>query len=433
MPSHPVLTVSEFNTSVNQFLKEGFGSVQIKGEVSEFKIAQGKFAYFNIKDNESVLNCFAMVYRLDFPLEDGQEVVVTGIPGIHVKSGRYSLTVESVTLHGEGALQKAFEELKKKLEAEGLFDTVHKRPLPKFPRRIGVITSETGAAINDIQKVINDRWGGVTISLIPTKVQGVGAVENLVLAIETFNQHHPVDVIIFGRGGGSVEDLQAFNAERVARAIFASKIPIISAVGHEHNISISDLVADKRAATPSNAAELAVPDRRDIGRQIASIRLTLQRVQNQKIQAIRADITSHQHALRLFIGQKVNSIRDLIGRLRQLLKTTIASFPLENQKIDYQVKQLRQLFVTRLNRARQTLHECLHVLSALNPQAVLSRGYSITYGATSGTVITSVAQIPSDGKIKTRLKDGEVTSWHKPTPRAKKINSTHETRQTTLI
>ncbi len=433
MPTDQILTVSQFNTTVNQFLKAGLGSVQIRGEVSEFKIAQGKFAYFIIKDNESVLNCFAMAFRLDFPLEDGQEIVVTGTPGIHIKSGRYSLTVDSVTLHGEGALQKAFEELKKKLEAEGLFDPIHKRPLPKFPRRIGVITSDTGAAINDIQKVINDRWGGVTISLIPAKVQGQGAVEDLVFAIETFNKHHPVDVIIFGRGGGSVEDLQAFNAERVARAIFASKIPIISAVGHEHNVSICDLVADKRAATPSNAAELAVPDRRDIMRHIASIKQTLRTIEGQKIQSHRSKIIAHQHALRLFIGQKVNMIRTLIGQFTQSLHTTLKSLKLEKQKINLQTSTLNQIFRTRIYQTHQKLHEYIQLLGALNPQAVLSRGYSITYGATSGNVITSVAQIPSDGKIKTRLKDGEVTSWHKPVPETKKINTPHETRQTTLI
>lgn len=412
-------SVSQFNTVVSDVLKSSIGLVQIKGEVSEYKLAQGKFVYFNLKDSLSVVNCFAMAFRLDFPLADGQEVVVTGTPSIHIKSGRYSVTVESLTLHGEGALQKAYEELKAKLEAEGLFDAIHKRPLPRFPRTIGIVTSDTGAAINDIQKVINGRWGGLHLLLAPAKVQGSEAVDELVAAIHYFNQHHPVDVIIFGRGGGSLEDLQAFNAERVARAIFASKIPIISAVGHEHNITISDLVADVRAATPSNAAELAVPDRDHVQATIAAHRDACFRHVEVKIGSSRSLVISHFQHLRLLVNRQFEAIRQVISTIRHYAKIIPQTIGQSRQTISASRHHLLTGVGTLLRDKKQVSHELVRMLTVLNPQSILSRGYSITYAASGNTVLTSVAQIPPDGRIRTRLNQGEFTSITKPIKRPK--------------
>lgn len=437
-----VLSVAEFNTVVDQVLKTGVGQMTVKGEVSEFKVSQGKFAYFNIKDANSVLNCFAMAFKLDFPLEDGQEVAVTGKPGIHLKSGRYSLTVDSVRLHGEGSLQKAFEELKKKLATEGLFDEVHKRPLPRFPESIGIITSGEGAAVNDIVKVIDGRWGGLKLYLLPAAVQGKNAVDELVAAIDYFNQYHPVDVILFGRGGGSLEDLQAFNAERVARSIFASRIPIVSGVGHEHNTSISDFVADVRAATPSNAAEIAVPDRREIAREISHYRNQNHQIVARKIEVARRHVTQSQHSLQLFIGQQVAAIRTLIARLEQSFNSKQACIPTERRQLASTQTQLTRFVDNKQNQSKQRLHEYLRVLRALNPTGILSRGYSITYAANTNTVVASVADLPSDGRMRTQLADGTIESVigqqpDKKTPSIsqprKRDTLPHETRQTTLI
>lgn len=432
-----ILSVAEFNTIVDRYLKEGIGQVTIRGEVSGFKVSQGKFAYFDIKDAASVLNCFAMAFRLDFPIEDGQEVAVTGTPGIHVKSGRYSLTVQSIQLHGEGSLQKAFEALKKKLELEGLFDASHKRVLPRFPERIGIITSGNGAAINDILKVVNGRWGGLTMSLVPVAVQGQNAPSELVSAVDYFNQHHPVDVIIFGRGGGSLEDLQAFNSERVAQAIFASRIPIISGVGHEHNTSICDLVADVRAATPSNAAEIAVPDRREIKRTVAFLQTQAHRVVEHKIHTASTGLKQAQHTLQLFISHKVATIRALIQSMYHAFMAKKASLPTALKDIEQAVQQLERFVRHAHTQAIQQLHEYKRVLTALNPTSILSRGYSITYNADTGSVISSVAQLAPNARIKTQLADGvfESSVGHsKPKQKVTKPpERPYETRQTTLI
>lgn len=433
MTNSSILTVTQFNTITNQLLQSGLGVVQIRGEISQYKVAQAKFAYFSLKDTTSVLNCFALLFRLDFDLEDGQEVVVTGTPSIHIKSGRYSLTVDSVILHGAGAIQKAFQQLQAKLATEGLFDQKHKRPLPQYPQKIGVITSDSGAAIGDIRKVIDERWGGITILLFPTKVQGHGAVEDIVRAIEAFNQRYPVDTLIIGRGGGSLEDLQAFNTERVARAIFSSKIPIISAVGHEQNITISDLVADVRAATPSNSAELTVPDRREVLAMIRHLQYkTHQQISNQIMQT-RHHLKQRQYQLDLLMTNQVTLIKNFLIRFRLQANRLRQSNEIRHQQLSQLSTQLNQSVIRLQAQVTQRVHELQTLLQALNPTAVLKRGYSITYAASSNKVIGTIADLPRDGKIKTRLADGAFTSVQQSITIRPKPKINYENKQTTLI
>jgi exodeoxyribonuclease VII large subunit len=427
-----IYSVKQFNELINTVLSTQVGEVTVTGEVSGYQVRQNKWVSFDLKDNDSVVNCFTTMYQLDFPLEDGQEILVTGTPRIYVPYGKFSLNVRNVQLKGEGALQKAFEALKLKLEQEGLFALEHKLALPRFPESIGIITSSEGAAINDIIKVINRRWGGLKLFLLPTLVQGKNAPDELVGAIEYFNQYQTVDVIIFGRGGGSLEDLQAFNSERVARTIFASKIPIITGIGHEHNTSIADLVADIRAATPSNAAEMTVPDRETVQN---SLKL-LQHQANQTIQdlinnyrqtvqqsvytisqhtssyimQLRRDIDRSIHSLQRSIQRQLGSIHILMERLKQQAQSYYKGVDETSLKVDQFQHRLLQTTQTTIERSHQQLQESKKLLIALNPSAILKRGYSITYQTTTGQPITTLAELPTDGKIRTQVSDGTFES-----------------------
>jgi exodeoxyribonuclease VII large subunit len=405
----PVYTVKEFNELVNTVLNQTIGETTISGEISGYKLSQGKWITFDLKDKDSVLNCFMPAYQLDMPIADGQQVLVTGVPRVYVPYGKYSLTVKSVQLTGEGALQKAYEELKAKLEVEGLFSPTHKKALPRFPETIGIITSGDGAAINDIRKVIDGRWGGLKLFLAPVLVQGKDAPDDLVGAISYFNQHHPVDVIIFGRGGGSLEDLQAFNSERVARAIFASRIPIIAGIGHEHNTSIADLVADVRAATPSNAAEIVVPHRAEILTKVTSLRHHAENRVQQHINQMNHTIGNHRQTLQFFIQGKFQTIRLLIQRIQTQADQRLAVIGESHRTVLLLCQKLTITFENKLNLKKQQLTERTKLMSVLNPESVLQRGYSITYNA-DGKPITRLDQVPSSGTIKTHLQDGSFTS-----------------------
>ncbi len=409
------LSVKQFNELVNALLQEGIGEVTISGEISGYQVRQGKWVSFELKDKDSVLSCFTSVYQVDMPLEDGQEVLVTGTPRIYVPYGKYSLNVRSIQLQGEGALKKAFEELKNKLAAEGLFAPQHKRPLPRFPQKIGIITSGDGAAINDIRKVIDGRWGGLELYLVPVLVQGKNAPDDLVNALHYFNEQYPVDVIIFGRGGGSLEDLQAFNSERVARAIFSSRIPIVAGIGHEHNTSIADLVADVRAATPSNAAEIAVPDREAIRHEIELQRQRIERTIEQRLMTAMQHVQRQKQALQLFIHSRFGQIRLLIQSIGQKMTDRLQLIQWNRENLARSNKQLTVGFSTTLIRSQQQLMEYKKLLLVLSPEQILKRGYSITFQATDGKPITCLADVPSDGRIRTRVSDGSFDSFtHEP-------------------
>lgn len=258
----PVFQVSELISVVNQTLEYAYPSVIVEGEVSSFKVSKGKFVFFDLKDDAGAVSCFLMAYSLRMPLEDGMRVRVVAQPRL-TAWGKFSLTVRDVLPVGEGSLRRAFELLRAKLAGEGLFDETRKRRLPHIPARIGLIASRESAGYADFIKILGERWGGLEVVIADVQVQGIGAAEQIIRAVEFFNQHAELpDVLVIVRGGGSADDLAVFNEEALVRAIAASRIPTLVGVGHETDTSLADLAADVRAATPSNAAELLVPDRR---------------------------------------------------------------------------------------------------------------------------------------------------------------------------
>ncbi|MBQ6149585.1 exodeoxyribonuclease VII large subunit [Candidatus Saccharibacteria bacterium] len=291
------LTPSEFLAVVNQTLEYAYSSVTIVGEVSEFKINQGKWVFFNVKDEESSVPCFMTLWGLTQPIEDGMKVVIRGVPKV-TKWGKFSFTVSKIAPVGEGSLKKAFEMLKKKLKDEGLFDISKKRPLPEEISKIGVISSTQAAGYHDFVKIINARWGGMKVLVAHTQVQGLDASEQMIKALKYFNERTDVDVIALIRGGGSKDDLACFNDEALVRAVAASKIPVITGIGHEVDESLCDLAADVRASTPSNVAELLTRDRK-------TEKIT------EKVEAIYQKIISEIRILESEVSQKKRIIETL--------------------------------------------------------------------------------------------------------------------------
>ncbi len=443
-PEEPrVLTVSELTRAVRSTLEEQIGVVWVEGEVSNYRKQPSGHQYFTLKDAQSQLACvwFARAgLRLkQVALADGMQVQVRGALTVYEARGQYQLNVQLVQAGGAGLLQAKFEALKRKLEAEGLFDAARKRALPKFPAAIGLVTSPTGAAVRDILNILARRAPWVRVVIHPVRVQGEGAAEEIAAALAELNRLPefglmPVDVILAGRGGGSAEDLWEFNEEIVARAIAASALPVVSAVGHEIDFTIADFVADLRAPTPSAAAELLVPDGAELRLGLARLRSQLQRglagvlVRERTRLAHLARSTSFQGPARQLreSAQRVDALADalhrqvtselqearhrvagLAARLRQhrpdqvlsLRRQEIAAFSLRLQRCARQQWQRHQDHATRAAR----------LLHAVSPQATMGRGYSITTNL-AGAVVRSVADVAPGSKIVTHLRDGEVTS-----------------------
>lgn len=338
--------VSDFIAVVNQTLEYSYGVVEVEGEVASFKVNQGKWVFFDLKDAGGSVNCFMSVFNLRVPVEDGMKVIVRATPKI-TPWGKFSLTIQSIRPSGEGSLKKSFELLKAKLDKEGLFAAERKRPLPEIPTRIGVISSTQAAGYTDFITILNDRWGGLNVTTAHVQVQGDKSPEQIVRAINYFNEQELLpEVLVIIRGGGSADDLAAFNDEPLVRAIAASRIPTLVGVGHEIDTTLADMVADRRAATPSNAAQIVVPDRREL---VSTLKQLVQRV------LLRTDgiINDYQ--------------RETTTILRQ-------GWTLMDARVDLLQSQL----VTQ----RQ-------VLDAYNPRAVLARGYAIVRGTmATGSIIT---------------------------------------------
>lgn len=332
----PEFTVSQAVAVLNQILETALPTVSVVGEIANFKINQGKWVFFDLKDDESVLNCFMPLSMLRMELQDGMKVVVVARPNV-TKWGRFSLTVRMIRPIGEGSIKKAFELLKKKLVAEGLCDAARKRPLPELPQHIGVISSVDAAGYKDFIKIISARMGGLVVDVISTQVQGSGAADQIIAAIRQFNEmSNPPEVIAILRGGGSRDDLAVFDDEKLVRVAAASRIPIITGVGHEIDTTLIDLVADVRASTPSNAAELLVPDRREL---IAEVRGKLA----QMLDALDRQLLSQRHQL-----------EDLTNRMVLLVDKRLADY-------------------------RQQIIATEQTLRAYDPRAVLRRGYAILW------------------------------------------------------
>lgn len=338
------LTPSEFIAVVNQTLDYAYGSVLMEGEVASFKVNQGKWVFFDLKDKESSVPCFMTLYQMRIPLEDGMKVVVRGVPKV-TKWGKFSFTVQAVQPVGEGNLKKAYEILKKKLTDEGLFDSKKKRGLPKDLTSLGVISSTQAAGYADFIKILNARWGGIKIKVAHTQVQGLDAPDQIIRALKYFNERGDVQAIAIIRGGGSADDLSCFNDELLVREVAASKIPIIVGIGHEVDESLVDLAADVRASTPSNAAELLVPDRKNVSRWVLA-------------------------EMNKFASLLLGRIEEERKREKELMRRVF-------DQINVKITEMQKMISSQAK-----------ILAAHNPEKILKQGYAILKGKVSpGNVV----------------------------------------------
>jgi exodeoxyribonuclease VII large subunit len=388
-----ILTVSALTRRIKGVLQAEVGRVRVMGEISNLRIPRSGHAYFTLKDESSQLRSVLFrgsARKLKFDLTDGLEVVATGEISVYEPRGEYQMVVTKLEPKGLGALQLAFEQLKEKLKKEGLFDPERKRPLPFLPGRIGVVTSATGAVIRDICNVALRRFPATSLLLNPVRVQGEGAAGEIAAAIGALNRIDGIDVLIVGRGGGSMEDLWAFNEEPVARAVAASKIPVISAVGHEVDFTICDFVADKRAATPSEAAELAVPRLADLLGGLDTLEQRLRENLRRSFEAPRAKV----EAAAAFLDP---------ARMQRWIHEKQQRFDEFGERLE---SATRRLVASR----REALHSVAERLASLDPKRILARGYSVTQVLPGGVALRRAADAPPGTKLKTILADGEVVS-----------------------
>ena len=413
-----ILTVSELTRSIRGTLETKFGAVWVQGEISNYKLHPSGHQYFTLKDARAQIAC--VIFRntmppLRQPLADGAQVQVYGQVSVFEARGQYQLSVQILQPRGLGLLQAKFEALKRKLEGEGLFAAEHKRALPKFPRRIGIVTSPSGAAIRDILNVLKRRAPWLQILINPVRVQGTGAAQEIAVAIRelaTPNENwKPLDLIVIARGGGSMEDLWEFNEEIVARAMAAAEIPIVSAVGHEIDFTISDFVADLRAPTPSAAAELIVPDIVDLRRRMDGCARTIGRELMKRIRDAQQQIDHGRETLRRCLAHKIDNYRRSLVHIARALQSRSPGRELvmrRNRFID-----LHRRFVVSpprvVENAKQRFARIEGILRVLGPDATLRRGYSITTNE-DGKIIRTVATIRPRMKIRTRVSDGEFGS-----------------------
>lgn len=364
------VTVSQLNEYISRVIGTDplLGAVVVKGEISNLKYHSTGHVYFSVIDAASKLNCFLhreYAMKLPWMLEDGMEVILTGGVSVFKKNGTYSLYVRNIELSGAGSLAVAFEQMKAKLSREGLFDPSHKKPIPPYPDKIGVITSRTGAAVRDILKIIQSRNDTVDVILFPVAVQGEGAGAEIAAMIDYVNGHYDdIDTLIVGRGGGSADDLWAFNEEAVARSIYRSRIPVISAVGHEIDFTISDLVADMRAETPTAAAQMAVPDSRELSRQLS----------------------------------------DMAGQLRLQLSNKLMYYQLVAER---EAESMKRQLSARIDQFASVIERHRLILEENNPSKVLESGYAVLSGA-DGRVITEVSALTVGESYDLTLRDGHA-------------------------
>ncbi|MCC7499039.1 MAG: exodeoxyribonuclease VII large subunit [Bryobacterales bacterium] len=430
-----VFTVAALNAAIRALLERQFDDIRVAGEISGVKLAASGHYYFTLKDHDALLRCvcFRNAARLlKFKPQDGVSVLARGRIDVYEPRGEYQLLVEALEPQGHGALQFAFEQLKQKLAAEGLFEAARKRPLPKLPRRIGIVTSPAGAAIRDMIQVLTRRFPGIEIRLYPAQVQGEGSIEAVAGGIEYFSNSGWADVLIVGRGGGSLEDLWTFNEERVARAIAACSIPVVSAVGHETDFSISDFVADLRAPTPSAAAELVVTTRDQLLEQIAGFAHKLKQAIRYRLSWARRELQEQgvdraEATLRRRIGRSHQRVDEMEYRLRDR-----GRFGLDRERRAWQALELRlrqmdlrlrlaavrhrlealkaagiEVMRQRLAGWHRSLDPMAVKLTQLSPLAVLERGYAIVE-TPDGRVLRDAAGAGIDSEIRIRLARGRL-------------------------
>ncbi len=434
-PAREVLTISQLNAQARMLLERGLGSVWLEGEISNLARPASGHWYFSLKDESAQVRCAMFRNRsmlVRFPVKDGARVLARGRVSLYEARGEFQVVIDHLEEAGEGALRRRFEELKRKLLAEGLFEAALKKPLPTLPRRIGVITSPTGAALRDILHILQRRFPAVPILIYPVAVQGDAAPREIVQALQLADARRECDVLILARGGGSLEDLMAFNEESVARAIHACSIPIISGVGHETDVTIADFVADERAPTPSGAAERSVPDsaeylrilgtlERNLGqsmrRRLLTLRQTLQQWER-SLDRLSPRARLQQHAQRLDeLEQRLQrAVHSRLERARARLESAEALLgrssparriaPLK-QRLDVAQRRLPAAVQRRLQVAHERFERSLRTLNAVSPLATLERGYAIVTDAGSH-VITDVTSLTPGARIDARVARGSV-------------------------
>ena len=388
-----IYTVSQVNQYIKSLLDRDreLTALYVRGEISNYKAYPSGHHYFSLKDGEGAIRCVMFkreAMSLRFRPENGMKVIAFGRVAVFPRDGQYQLYCTSLTPEGVGDLHLAFEQLKQKLYAEGLFDPAHKKPIPRFPKRIALITSAAGAAVRDMLRILGARWPMAEVFLLPVRVQGTEAPGELCAAIAWANRHQVADLIITGRGGGSMEDLWAFNDENVARTIYHSAIPVISAVGHEPDVTIADFVADLRAATPSNAAELAVPDQNEVAVWLHQMEGRLAQAMGRKLESARKDLDR---------AARCRALQDPMNYVDD-----------KRMVLDYQREKLAAGLNAALNRERQRFGQLASKLDALSPLKVLGRGYAIPRKADGG-VVRSVTDVAPGDPLKLRVADGEIS------------------------
>ena len=388
-----IYTVSQVNQYIKSLLDRDreLTALYVRGEISNYKAYPSGHHYFSLKDGDGAIRCVMFkreAMSLRFRPENGMKVIAFGRVAVFPRDGQYQLYCTALTPEGVGDLHLAFEQLKQKLYAEGLFDPAHKRPVPRFPRRIALITSAAGAAVRDMLRILGARWPMAEVCILPVRVQGAEAPGELCDAIAWANTHQVADLIITGRGGGSMEDLWAFNEEAVARAIYHSAIPVISAVGHEPDVTIADFVADLRAATPSNAAELAVPDQNEVAVWLRQMEGRLAQAMGRKLESARKDLTW---------AAESRALRDPMTYVDD-----------KRMVLDYQREKLAAGLNRALSRERQRFGALASKLDALSPLKVLGRGYAIPRKEDGG-VVRSTGDVAPGEMLRLRVFDGELS------------------------
>jgi exodeoxyribonuclease VII large subunit len=434
LPERKIYTVSQLTDEIRFRLEAGFPSVWVRGEISNFKCAVSGHMYFTLKDDAAQIRC--VIFRqqnrlLKFKPDDGLQIICWGRLSVYGPRGEYQLILDTIEPEGLGSLMLALEQLKKRLAAEGLFDPARKKPIPPFPKTVGLVTSLAGAAVRDMIRIMTRRLPSVNILVTSTTVQGDRAPQEIQTGIERLSRAADVDVIILGRGGGSAEDLWAFNDERVVRAVADCPLPTVSAVGHETDFTLTDFAADLRASTPSAAAELVVQDKKDLA---AAVQHLVARLGNsamssiQRRASIAGELIKRLHDPRRRIGDKKLGLDDLSMRLTRAMNRKLESAGLEHANLAGRLRP--ESLTDRLSASKQELSRLVNRLSvsgagavkehradverlsaglsALSPLAVLERGYSITFDIESGKVVRDASAVRPDGDVKIRLHKGEL-------------------------
>ncbi len=432
-----IYTVREITDYIKGTLEkdEKLQNVWVKGEISNFKLPS-RHLYFSLKDEGGLLSCIMFhdkLKNLQFDLDNGLEVIVRGSIGVYKPQGRYQLYVEEILPVGKGLLYLNFEKLKEELREKGYFQPEHKLPLPYLPQRIGIVTSPKGAAIRDILTVLNERFLNLEIIIAPCRVQGDEAPKEIAQAIDDLNQHKGVDVIIMGRGGGSLEDLFAFNERIVAEAIYNSRIPIISAVGHEIDVTIADFVADERVPTPSSAAQRVIPQKKELKIKLEDKKSKLSSLIKRKEQLICSDVEKLKNSLKREhpqrkirdLKQQVDDFRknlgDYMNHQFQLRKSYLSHleqsfirlspqkrYNLEKEKLKETEKKLCSTIKTKLERIKEKINSCANRVGDLSPLSILERGYSICFSYPEGKIVREYQQVRKGEKIRVKLYRGHL-------------------------